>query len=233
MNNDSIERAAQFNARMEQVAEQLSKLDGVLWSYEPGDENFARPYGNLARGEDGLPSRRFRLHVQSFRDGYSASARERVKVSTSWPRASDGSYKGLREYGIISYSQSEPSITVSAEASAERMAKDIIRRMIVAESLYERYQQVLDRQAKDAAYADRKAGLAAELFALAEQRVPEGAYQPSRDPEVRLYDFAPGVSYGNMRVSSDDSVRIEISVNGEIAKQFLAMLKARRGQVAA
>jgi hypothetical protein len=60
------------------------------------------------------------------------------------------------------------------------------------------------------------------------RRPAKDPYRPDERAAIRLYDFAPGVSYGAIEVRGDDSVKIDVHVNGEIARAFLEMLKARR-----
>lgn len=167
MKQENEARAAVFEALMQRVAEEFSKVNGSEWVFAgPEEKNSVRPYGRIERMPEieGLPpSRRLALHVQQYRDGYGANAKERIKVSVSWPRDASGAYRGLRDYGIIGYNESEPEISIAASADPVRIAKDIQRRLIVAGNVEAHYSRVLERQAHDAAYRDRKSQLAAEL----------------------------------------------------------------------
>jgi hypothetical protein len=213
-------RVREFGILMEVVALELAKAGEGAVMFRPRVwDDVAQAAGELVFA-DGLE-----LHASTTRIGYGAAGKYRLVFSMNVPREADGTYRSLRDYqqGDVA-----PEITVGADATPERIAKEIRRRLIVDFDLRARLAKVLEIQASRAAFARGKEALARELFALAEQAPREREFEQGRDAEIRLYGFAPGVSYGHMRVSGDDSVRVELSVNGAVAREILALLKARR-----
>lgn len=220
MNEDKKQLRAEFVALFTAVAAQLRALGEGAVKFEDTtrDDDF-RQSGRLVHPE-------FALDLYSYNDGYSASAKRRVTVSGSWPRPKDGAYKRLRDYGIGDYNASDPEISVAITGTAERIAKDIRRRLIQGEDIRGKTKAVIARQVEANAYADRKRTLTLDLFKLVGQKPRDGEFERDGTPTVRLYDFAPGVSYGDVRVNGDDSVKFDVTVSGAVAKRLLETLVA-------
>jgi hypothetical protein len=187
------------------------RLDGDGVPLESGDLVFA----------DGLE-----VHASLYRDGYHAGAKYRVRFSPNVPREADGSNRTLRDYGLVE--GKSPEISVQYEATPERIAKDIRRRLLADFDVRAKMAKVAERQASRKRYQDGQRALALELFELADQKPRPDDFGRDRYATIRLYEFAPGVSYGDLQVRGDDSVHLEVNVSGEVAKAFLEMLKARR-----
>lgn len=218
----SQNRIATFQLTAAAIAAALSKLDATRWTFVAGEhENDVRPYGELVG--QGLA-----LHVSQFRDGYSAGAKDRIEITGSWPREKHGAYKRLSDYGVIPYNESEPRITVAVSNTPERIAKDIKRRLIDGEDLRTKYAKVVAAIAAGNAYDDRKEQLTTELHAIAGQPLPSKEDRRGRDHSIRLYEFAPGISYGDITATGDDTVKFDVTVNGALAKALLEFLAARR-----
>ena len=213
------EKRAAFVALLIKVAEELGELgEGDVQFHDSTAVDDFRCSGKLVQG------REFVIDVYGYNDGYSANAKERIKFSGSWPREPNGPYKRLRDYGIGDYNSSDPEISVSATGDAKRIAKDIQRRLIKGEDIRGKFAAVLAKQAESNAYASRKVTLAKELFAIAGEKPRERDLEGEGTPTLRLYEFRPGVSYGDVQVRGDDTVRFELTVNGVLAKKLLTIL---------
>ena len=118
----------------------------------------------------------------------------------------------------------DPSPTMSADKPADQIARDIARRFLPD---YRQHLAQFRADVADAiAFRNRTASLFDELVALGNGWIKADARHDARSTErtASLYN-APGISYGNLRVSGD-SVRIEVSVSPEFAKRFAALLAA-------
>jgi hypothetical protein len=164
--------------------------------------------------------------------GYTNPGKWRLVFDMRVPREADGTYRSLRDYGAVPYGESAPEISVADNATPERIAKEIERRLIVANDLRGKLAKVVEVQASRAAFKNGQHKLARELMAFVGHVPEEREFDRDRNQSIRLYDFAPGVSYGSLEVSGADSVKIDVRVNGAVAKAFLEMLAARRQAVA-
>jgi hypothetical protein len=200
-------------AKLGDAARFEPRLDGDGVPLESGDLVFA----------DGLE-----IHASLYKDGYSVGAKYRVRFSPNVPREADGSYRTLRDYGLVERDGKSPEISVQFEATPERIAKDLRRRLLTDFDVRAKMAKVAELQASRKRYQDGQRALALELFELAGQVPRPEDFERDRYATIRLYEFAPGVGYGDIQVRGDDSVHLEVNVSGEVAKEFLAMLKARR-----
>lgn len=217
-------RVEAFRALMASVSQELVKLgDPAVFDQRLDLDSRAPTSYGVLRFADGLE-----LGASLSQQGYSAGAKHRLVFSMKVPHEADGAMRSLRDYGVIPYGENAPEISVADDAGPARVAKEIRRRLIEKNDLRGKLAKVLEIQASRAAYANRQDALAGLLFSIAEQQ-PRNERD---DKTIRLYDFAPGVSYGDLTVGGDDSVQIKVSVNGAVAKAFLEMLKARRPEVA-
>lgn len=216
-------RIASFARHMEMGAIKLQELGEGVVRFAQATYDDVPVDSGLLTFEDGLE-----LLAGLYRDGYHARAKYRIRFSMSVPRGHDGRVGGLRDYGVIGYNDPIPEISVSFDAPAERVAKDLRRRLIEGFGLRTMLAKVRESLAARAAYADGKARLASELFGLMKQPIRESELSSDRAPTIRLYGIG-GVSYGSLAINGPDSVKIEASVDAALARAFLELLVSRKG----
>ena len=187
------------------------------WTFAPDDDpGEAYHYWITMVHDSGL-----RISVNRFKDGYSAGAKYRFKVRADWGKDGSGHAMSLRDSGLIPYGEVEPSITIGEDQSDKAFANAIVNRLVDREGLFgyfEKIQGVIDSRAK---YEAGKVSTGEELAKILDLFPGAGDR-----PTFRLYGYAPGVSFGEIEVSSEDCVKFELTVNAETAKTMVAALVA-------
>lgn len=187
------------------------------WTFEPDDDpGEAYHFWTTMVHDSGL-----RISLHRYKDGYSAGAKYRFNVRGDWGKDGSGHSMSLRDSGLIPYGESEPGITIGEGQSDKAFANAILNRLVDREGLFgyfEKIQGVIESRAKYEAGKVSTGEVLEELLGI-----PGGN---GDRPTFRMYGYAPGVSYGEIEVSSENCVKFELTVNAETAKKMVAALVA-------
>ena len=214
---------AELDRQILEICSWLNTLDGDGWSVVPreNDENVRWNYSASLIHEKGLG-----LWINRYKDGYTAGAKYRFKVRGDWgkdPNQDSHNNLSLSSCHLIKYGEEEPSITVAEDRPAKAIASAIKGRLIESGGLWDYYGRVQGVVAERAAYEAGKRSTGEALASVL------GIEAGSGDkPKFSGYNYCSGWSYGDIRVDSENSVRFEISVDAELAKELALVLAKRR-----
>ncbi len=191
---------------------------------------------NLKEIASFLPGKWSVLETELIRtDGFRLWFREggygnegRITIHFSRPRNADGEYVTLWRVGC-SGKYADPSITVGATKTSDKIAKDIQRRLMVEAE--EVFALALDRINQDNAYKLARIKTIEKIAEIAGGQ-PERHYQSKElTGEIDPLKCAGVVSfqssgYGRFKVSSGDSISLELtSMNFETAAAIAAAIR--------
>lgn len=153
--------------------------------------------------------RKLHLHFDSY------ASKNRIRVSGGWPsyKRPDGSTQQTSPRDLWNPQEGSPEITVSMEKSPDKIASDILRRLMPD------YVRI---HARLKAHADEQGDHARKTLEAAQALVKDfGGTAKAEGSSVRVW--IPGVS---VSMSGPDSVRFEyFNVEPKAAREIIAILK--------
>ena len=207
------------NKQIHELAQQVAPLIGyhysVVRNLDP--DGTLRHWAVIEKdGEDGKLVGKLSFGLIGY-----GHMKNRIEIGVAWPQ--NPTNFGTKTVEHYNRKGRRTDITVSAEKSAEKIAKDIKSRLLAdAESLYAEAQKNLDA---DLAYSARKRAAIEKVAGLLGKTITGREMESDRSPT-----FYVGKSYNSrVTVHSGTSIKVELDVNdSNIAKviEFAKSLEA-------
>lgn len=161
----------------------------------------------------------------------------RVNASPEVPKAPNGGYRSLRDWGVIPYNESGPSAGMAVDRDPKAMARDIMRKVVTPYQPL--YAKILERQEAQNKASNKAGELVIALAKILGDTSALNTEHPDsvinrmkdeRSGDVRL-PYESGEFYGHFRVSpfAGGGVDVELhSVPHDTALALARVLKALR-----
>lgn len=201
--------------RAEGIARELTKIDATSWRIKPcEDEGQTYHYPPRLISDQGDS-------LSLLLDDH----KRRVAISGNYGQTLDGRVWRPRDARLEDESPSMDGAKTDAQIAA-----DIKRRFLRAYRVcLEAYRESIEASR---VYRNGIEALHDELVTLSRGALaPDSRTDRARNPErtISLY-HVKGISYGDLRICSADSVRLECSISPDLARKFVAMLERGNGE---